>query len=177
MNNPSTLHTKWGTARVNNHGYYHITSKKEGNCNKILHRLIWEDFWGVKLPTEIHIHHKDRNKLNNCILNLEAMHSTEHLKLHNTGENNSMFNKKHSEDILEKISINRSESTNTTGYYRVYKHKHNRCIQGFLYRYAYFTEDKTRKYISSVDIDTLKEKVLAKGLPWLELSDEGCVSE
>lgn len=170
MNKASTLHTKWGTASLKR-GYYFITSTKEGNKNKPLHRLFYEDFWGVKLPQEIVVHHKDGNKTNNCILNLEAMHITTHSKLHNTGENNVMYNKKHPQEVIEKMSITRSNSNNTTGYYRVYKHKNAHYPNGFIYRYNYLTEDKRRKYISSIDISKLEEKVKSKGLPWVKFNE------
>lgn len=79
------LHTKFGTAKIHKNNYYMITSHKEGNNGKLLHRLIYEDFWNVKLPQEIHVHHKDGNKINNCILNLEAITKAEHTYLHMKG--------------------------------------------------------------------------------------------
>lgn len=42
------LHTKFGNAKIDN-GYYRITSWKEGNNGKLLHRLIWEDFWKTEI--------------------------------------------------------------------------------------------------------------------------------
>lgn len=48
---------------------------------KRLHRLIWEKFNGP-IPKGHHIHHKDRNKLNNSIDNLECMSHADHLRLH-----------------------------------------------------------------------------------------------
>lgn len=39
------LHTKWGTAKINSDGYYVITSRKEGNNGKRLHRLIARDYF------------------------------------------------------------------------------------------------------------------------------------
>lgn len=93
----ATLHTKFGTAKLGDDGYYKITSSGEGNHNKFLHRLIYEDFWGVKLIPQIYIHHKDGNKSNNCILNLEAMLGSTHSKLHNLG-------KTVSEETRKKIS-------------------------------------------------------------------------
>ena len=43
------IKTKFGTATINSDGYYEISSVKEGNHDKILHRLIYEDFYNVKL--------------------------------------------------------------------------------------------------------------------------------
>lgn len=83
----AVLHTKFGIAKLQSNGYYHITSYKEGNYGKRLHRLIWESIWG-KIPKNWVIHHVDGNKTNNCILNLWGMDKTYHNKLHNTGKNN-----------------------------------------------------------------------------------------
>ena len=80
------METKWGNARINSKGYYIITSRKEGNCGKLLHRCIWSDFWGCEIPKDYVIHHIDNNPSNNCILNLQLMRRTEHMKLHHTGK-------------------------------------------------------------------------------------------
>ena len=44
------LYTKFGTARLNKLGYYLITSRSEGNNGKLLHRLIFEDFYQIPPP-------------------------------------------------------------------------------------------------------------------------------
>ena len=103
LNQDKILHTIFGTAKIDHHGYYIITTRKEGNNNQQLHRLIYEKFWGVKIPKGVVIHHKDGNKLNNCILNLEAMTSSDHWKLHTSNENNPMYNKNHSLDSVLKM--------------------------------------------------------------------------
>ena len=78
------LHTKFGIAKIEQ-GYYRISSSKEGNYNKYLHKLIWEDFYDFKVPNGFVVHHKDENKLNNCILNLQLMSNREHISLHHKG--------------------------------------------------------------------------------------------
>lgn len=85
------LNTKWGRAKINNHGRYQITTRKEGNGGKLLHRLIWEDYHGKKIPEGYVIHHKDYNPLNNDISNLELRTLSEHRSLHMTGENNPCY--------------------------------------------------------------------------------------
>ena len=40
------LKTIFGSANLDIRGYYRITSSKEGNCYKLLHRLIWEKNYG-----------------------------------------------------------------------------------------------------------------------------------
>ena len=79
------MKTKFGNVKINSVGYYVVTSTKEGNHRKLLHRLIWEDFWGCEIPKDYVIRHKDGNKLNNCILNLQLMSDKDHRSLHSTG--------------------------------------------------------------------------------------------
>lgn len=49
--------------------------------NKALHRMVWEHHHGP-IPKGHHIHHKDGNKLNNAIENLECLSHQDHLRLH-----------------------------------------------------------------------------------------------
>ena len=187
----TTISTKFGNIRLNN-GYYCISSKKENNWGKLFHRLLFEDFYG-SIPNGFVVHHKDGNKLNNCILNLQLMRKTEHDKLHNTGENNHKYWKgKHlSEEAKRKLSLSKqgqnnpnygkhhskstlnkmSNALNTTGYFRVMKIKKDGVKQGFTWLYAYYDENGKRHRITSVDLDKLKEKVLVKGLEWYKLSE------
>lgn len=46
-----------------------------------LHRLLWEKAYGP-IPKGHHIHHKDHNKLNNSLENLECLSHSDHLRLH-----------------------------------------------------------------------------------------------
>ncbi len=78
------LKTKFGTARFYNKGYM-ITSTKEGNGGKKLHRLIYEDYYGVTLLPSTNIHHIDGNPCNNNISNLEALTHAEHTSKHHKG--------------------------------------------------------------------------------------------
>lgn len=157
MTETATLHTKWGTAKVINYGYYRITSKI--NNGEQLHRLIYESVWG-KIPEGYVIHHIDGDKTNNCILNLLMMEARHHNSLHNKGRKIPL-------DLCKKRSIN----TNSTGYYRVTKDKAKSCKKGFIYLYQYRVDGKFKK-IRSVDILKLEEKVKSKDLPWFKLSDE-----
>jgi hypothetical protein len=165
------LHTKWGNAKIDNWGYYRITSRKEGNSRKFLHRLIWEDFWGTEVPQGYVIHHKNGNKLDNCILNLQLMRDKDHNCLHKSGENHHMFGKHHSDETKKQISYVQSEKNNTSGYYRVYQRKDKRCKQGFEWVYRYYDDNGKRKFINSVDIKKLEAKVKAKGLEWKKIGD------
>lgn len=60
-----------------------------------LHRHIMEEFLGRKLSSNEVVHHKDGNKLNNNIDNLEVLTRSEHLKKHykEIGGKNNQFKK------------------------------------------------------------------------------------
>lgn len=138
MNEPLT--TKYGTAKINKDGYYWIVSSKEGNNGKRLHRLIYEDFWDVKLPKEIVIHHKDGNKLNNCILNLESMTHSEHSKLHHKG-------KEFSEQYKQKLSENHADvSKENNSRWKNYARIIKAAFSNGKQRYSLRFEGKTIKY-------------------------------
>ena len=152
------LKTKFGTAKINQDGYYEITSIKEGNKDKLLHRLIYEDYHETILPGNMHVHHLNRDKQDNCILNLKALTAAEHTRLHRTGV-----------PLSRECKINMSKARTSSNYYRVTREKDLTCKQGFMYRYQYL-EDGKRKHIRSVDLEKLKEKVLNKGLEWIEFT-------
>lgn len=56
-----------------------------GKQNVLLHRVVWEEHYG-KIPVGYQIHHKDKNKLNWAIENLELISSHEH-GMHHAKEN------------------------------------------------------------------------------------------
>jgi hypothetical protein len=177
-----TISTKYGTAQISGYGYYRIVSGK--NAGKLLHRLIFEEFYNVTLPSDIIVHHIDGNKTNNEIWNLEPMTWAEHNTIHHIGmthsdefkqrmhdrmenENNSMYGEHHSLESNVQMSMKR----NNTGIFRVKKRFHSDYKQGFAWVYRYYDNYKAKE-LSSVSIVTLKEKVLAKGLDWIVLDEE-----
>ena len=83
------LHTKFGIA-ILDRSYYRISKGNPSNYQKYLHRLIFEDFYGFEVPKGFVVHHKDGNKLNNCILNLQLMREKDHRSLHNKGKKHSL---------------------------------------------------------------------------------------
>lgn len=161
------IKTEFGNVRINSKGYYQVTSTKEGNHNKMLHRLVWEDHYGI-IPDGCVIHHKDGNKLNNDIHNLEIMDNFEHNQLHKSGQNNPMYSKNHS--LKSKLKM--THSHNKSGYYRVYKQKAKSFKRGFRWVYE-VKEDGKRTIITSVDLEKLKEKVKSQGFPWIKLEKKG----
>jgi hypothetical protein len=109
----TTIETKYGKAYVNSNGYYQIGSRKEGNKGKMLHRLVFEDFYNIKLdeefPNGVHIHHVDGNQLNNEIWNLEPLSPQEHQNLHHVG----LPMPEHVKQILRQSLIGREVSVET----------------------------------------------------------------
>lgn len=199
-----TLHTKYGTANITSDGYYRITTSKEGNLTKVLHRLIAADYFGdwINDPDDyFEIHHIDGDKTNNCVLNLEPLHPSDHHRLHAIGKHPSkesrkkmseakkgyvpwIKGRKHSEESRQKMSESRlgkkhsddykvhaSKIKNTLGYFRVYKQNSSNCKQGFTYNYRYYDENNNRKAITCINLNGLEEKVKSKGLPWFKLTE------
>lgn len=156
-----SFETEFGLAIVNKQGYVVIVSPKKGHRNKFFHRLIWEKHKG-KIPEGYQIHHIDGNKLNNDISNLQLLSAEEHTKHHMTIDNPNKGKKR---SLETKLKL--SKRQNKTGYFRVSKEYGKQYKKGYRYRYIYLENGK-RKEIKSVDIDKLKEKVLAKGLEWIE---------
>lgn len=75
--------------------------QKKG-VRKQKHILIWEEYYGKKVPRGHIIHHIDENKKNNSINNLKLITITEHNQLHHRGR--TQWNKgKNGEYILEKL--------------------------------------------------------------------------
>ena len=68
-----------------------------------LHRYVWEKYNGP-IPDDKEIHHKDENKLNNNIDNLELLTESKHLSLHTSGEKHHFYGRHHSQETIKKIS-------------------------------------------------------------------------
>lgn len=73
--------------RISQNGYYYFQPKniKYGNTKYVEHRLLFQLYYNVKLEIWEVIHHKDRDKLNNNIDNLEVMMSSKHTSYHHAG--------------------------------------------------------------------------------------------
>lgn len=57
------------------------------NKGKRLHRAVWE-YYNGEIPKGFHVHHKDGNRANNAIENLELMDGKEHCRMHSDNEVN-----------------------------------------------------------------------------------------
>lgn len=159
------MKTQYGNATIGNHGYYMISSNTQYH-GILLHRLLFMKYWRTDIPKGYFIHHKDGNKLNNCIMNLQLMKQGEHTKLHATGYT-------HRYKDREKISVSKigkSLLSNNTGYYRVYKEKSKSYKQGFCYTYevdeSRLNKKRHKKKIRRNSIDKLKIEVEKQGYIW-----------
>lgn len=159
------MKTKFGNVKIHKDGYYRITSRKEGNKNKYLHHLIWEDFYDKPMPKGYVIHHINKDKLDNRIQNLQCVEHDLHLRFHNKGEKNPFYNKKHTPKTRKKMSKNK----NTTGIMYVDKQKKKGCKQGFTWRYRYCDENGKLIKITRVNLDDLEQEVKKRGLPWIKI--------
>lgn len=83
-----TIYTKYGNARLDNNGYYRITSGKENNNNKFLHRLIWEDRYSKPVPKGYVIHHINGDKMDNRVQNLQCVEDRLHKRYHSSNPSN-----------------------------------------------------------------------------------------
>lgn len=68
---------KGGLGSVNGHGYNVIKNGK--HRNKLEHRVVYEEYYGVKLTNTQNIHHKNGIKTDNRIGNLELWDSSQPL--------------------------------------------------------------------------------------------------
>jgi len=75
-------------------GYFYVhLFKNNKSKNKRIHVLVFEAFNNYKLTNDECVHHRDENKVNNDLENLQLITKKEHNILHNKGENNPMFGK------------------------------------------------------------------------------------
>ena len=155
----TVLNTKFGVAKQRDDGYYQIDTSKEGNHKKLLHRLIFEDVYGF-IPKNFNIHHKNGDKSNNCILNLQLISSKEHSKLHHTNK-----------DVSLEYRLNKSKAINSTGIFRVHIAKSKSVKQGFFYVYRFEKNGKIFK-TQSVSLSKLKQKVIANNWEWIVFEEQ-----
>ncbi len=87
---------------LRNDGYYISTKEPK----ELLHRVIWEEYFGP-IPDGYHIHHKDEDKTNNKIDNLELLSASDHHKTHRPCPDDGLtsserFYKNHKDDECER---------------------------------------------------------------------------
>lgn len=97
--------------RANKNGYLYIGLWKDGIMETAyIHRLVTKAFIGP-IPSGMQVNHKDRNKRNNCVENLEIVSPAENTKhAYHVGENKRReYNELHSKKIAIISSKNKIE--------------------------------------------------------------------
>lgn len=80
-------HWNWKSGKIKNvHGYISVKSESHPYCNNrgyvLEHRLVMEQYIGRYLRETEDVHHKDHNRSNNSIENLEIIDHREHGRMH-----------------------------------------------------------------------------------------------
>lgn len=158
MEHKPKLHTKYGTACFINKGkgYYVISSSKEGNRKKYLHRLIYEDYYNTKIPKGMQIHHIDGDTTNNNPLNLKLVSISEHNKIHKKGNTNTLgfkHSNKTKERLREKTKEWWAKPENRQKICQKKRNKHASIIKGA------FTSNGKRRFILKFKGNVLKSSV------------------
>ena len=159
-----TLKTKFGNAcfiKAHGKGYYVISSSKEGNRGKQLHRLIYEDHHGP-IPKGMQIHHIDGDTTNNDISNLEMVSISEHNQIHKVGNKNCV-GREMSEETRQKIREKHLGTSLIDEYGGVWFLKEMKKQVGTLKTVA--------KYIG-LDNSTISRYLTNRGLKWSTLLEE-----
>jgi hypothetical protein len=159
-----TLETKFGNAcfiKAHGKGYYVISSSKEGNRGKQLHRLIYEDHHGP-IPKGMQIHHIDGDTTNNDISNLEMVSISEHNKIHKVGNKNCV-GREMSEETRQKIREKRLGTSEIDEWGGVWFLKQMKILG--------LTMKTVGKYIG-LDDSTISRYLTNRGLRWSTLLEE-----
>jgi len=117
-------------------GRYWIKLK---NGRQRYHRYLMEEHLNRKLISKEIVHHKDGDKLNNDISNLQVMSQSEHQRIHQTGNHNKRNGRPNTKEQNEKIKqsnlgLKRSEkaraniSKGKTGTKYTEEHKRNMSV-------------------------------------------------
>jgi len=64
---------------------------KDGKPNVMIHRLIWEAYYGIKIPPGYIVNHLDKDPNNNNITNLDLVSRSESQKHNTLGDKNCNF--------------------------------------------------------------------------------------
>ena len=97
-----TIHKKAQSLKLKPYAYLYIGSQgylvkgkyRNRSSKTYLHRVIYENYYNVQLTKNDIIHHKDGNKLNNDISNLERLTRAEHINKHRNELLNARASKK-----------------------------------------------------------------------------------
>lgn len=72
--------TEFGFGYITEKGYHRVWDINQKRY-RFMHNIVWEQHYG-EIPDGMYVHHKDHNKLNNDISNLELVDALQHKRLH-----------------------------------------------------------------------------------------------
>ena len=169
--------SEFGYYYVDDDGYCHITSRKEGNKGKLLHRVIMEQHLGRELKREEEIHHLNGDVLDNRIENLVlCKNHQEHMKYHpnrseetkrkisdsRMGEKHWNYGKPMGEETKQKMK-NTYAKKNKCGFPNLIVTSCKECVRGFTFKYRYYDENGVRKGISHSKLEDMIQAIIDKG--------------
>lgn len=162
------IETKFGTAKLDKDGYYRV-------LEKMLHRLIWEDWYNKPIPNGCIIHHLNHNKKDNRIQNLQCVTDKSHKRYHSKNPTEKQkqvwlnyIKQPKSKEHKEKLSIAR----NNVGYLNVSRHYSEKYKKGYTWRYSY-SENGKRYDIQRVKLGDLEKEVKRRNLKWKRIDNGG----
>lgn len=100
----------------------------------LVHRLMWESFYGVDIPEDCEIHHLDGNRKNNDISNLVCIEKWRHHAMH----------------IAERFGTELSDHKQTKEEKRLYNKRYAIANRGTVNSYHREWYRKNRKRISEI---------------------------
>lgn len=115
--------------------------------HKRLHVCVWEYYNGT-VPKGYHVHHKDFDKSNNEIDNLELMTAKEHLKLHGASWGEARYNQQL--DILSKKAIPKASEWHKSQAGREWHKKHYENMKDRLHSQETFICEECGKEFKAV---------------------------
>lgn len=110
--------------------------------HELVHRLVYKTFVG-EIPPGYHIHHKDHNKQNNAVDNLELIDPVEHQHLHHLGKEGPNKGRVWSQVVRDKISEttkNRPKNAFGAGYVKHYGYSKKENKNQYLKELRYYQQ-------------------------------------
>ena len=110
--------------------------------HELVHRLVYKTFVG-EIPPGYHIHHKDHNKQNNALDNLELIDPVEHQRLHHLGKEGPNKGRVWSQEVRDKISkatMNKPKNNFGIGYVKHYGYSKKENKNQYLKELRYYQQ-------------------------------------
>ena len=170
--------SEFGVYNITEDNYCQITSRKEGNKGKLLHRLIMEKHLGRELKREEEIHHLNGDRLDNRIENLVlCKNHEEHIRKYHPhcseerkrkisdsriGEKHWNYGKPLCEETKQKMK-NTYAKNNECGFPNLIITYCKGCVRGFTFKYRYYDENGIRKGITHSKLGDMIQAIIDKG--------------